>query len=152
MKLFIITILCILSLNAKDLKLKENNNTELMSVLGSFASSNIYLCYLNTDLISKQVINKKINSKSFSKLIMTLQQVTNQLDENLRNLHGLAESNKDASLIFTLISLTEKMKDDTENLSAYVKNQTAENLKKFQQSHKVVFSKINAIFNMKKAK
>lgn len=136
--------------SAQDVKLSENNNKKLMSVLGSFSSSNIYLSYLNIDMMSEQIINKQTTPDKTTKILLSINQVITQLDQNLRDLHKLAESNKDASLIYRLIYVTEKMKDDANNLLNYAKDKSEENLNSFKNSHNAVFANLQSLFTPKK--
>ncbi|MDC1067957.1 hypothetical protein OAQ99_02220 [Candidatus Kapabacteria bacterium] len=151
MKTIIFSLCLILSINlySQDNSINSNNNKKLMSVLGSFSSSNIYLSYLNVDMLAEQVLNKNIDTKKSTKILLSLKQVINQLDLNLRELHKLAESNEDAVVIYRLIYISEKMKEDTQNLELYIKDSTNQNLNKFKKSHNLIFNKLKSLSTLK---
>lgn len=147
MKIIIITLIFLSNLAlTQDVRINENNNKKLMGVLGSFASSNIYLSYLNVDMLAEQVLEKKIEKEKGAKILLSLNQIINQLEQNLRELHKIAESNKDASLMYRLIYIAERMKEDASNLQNYIKDQTAEKLERFKKSHNSIFANLQSLF------
>lgn len=131
----------------QNLEIGSKSETKLISTIGSLASSNIYLSYLSIDLISEQVIQKKITPSKSSKLILSLSQINEELENSLKQLYDVSDSDKDAKLISRLIMITNKMKLNSKNLEKYIKSQSSDNLKVFKESHKSVYNSLQLFFS-----
>ena len=110
MKYLLVIIFIIQVCNAQDLKMRENYNTELSSIVGNLTSSNIYLIYLSQDLIYKSSEIATIKESEIKVLATSLLSISSQIALNLKELYQIVESQQDADLILEVISVYEELK------------------------------------------
>jgi len=125
MKFIVIIALFLLFINKSDsqeLKLRENFNSEMSGMIGTLSYSNLYLVYLSQDLIYKSFENKVHKKDDLKVLITSLNEISIQIDDNLKSLYQIAESDKDAELILKTISVFNNLKDLNKALVFYIEN------------------------------
>ena len=120
MKYLLVIIFIIQVCNAQDLKMRENYNTELSSIVGNLTSSNIYLIYLSQDLIYKSSEIATIKESEIKVLATSLLSISSQIALNLKELYQIVESQQDADLILEVISVYEELKLSNDLLEKYL--------------------------------
>ena len=124
MKYLLVIIFIIQVCNAQDLKMRENYNTELSSIVGNLTSSNIYLIYLSQDLIYKSSEIATIKESEIKVLATSLLSISSQIALNLKELYQIVESQQDADLILEVISVYEELKLSNDLLEKYLKERS----------------------------
>lgn len=145
--LLIIIFTFSINLNSQDLQLRENYNSELTSIIGSLASSNLYLSFMSIDLLSKDIVKEEMTEKKKKRVLTSLNTINDQLENNLKQLYSIAESDKDAKLIFDLVKLVQQLKLDNENLIKFVGSQSKLDLDAFNKSHKMVWENLKKFYS-----
>jgi hypothetical protein len=135
------------NLFSQDIKLRENFNDELSGIIGSFTSSNLFLTFLSQDLIYKSNENVNLTDKQLKVILTTLNDLTSQIDLNLKNLYQIVESEKDAELVLNAISIFDELNLNNQYLIKYIENKNDENKEKFLIQHKKVWQKLENIKN-----
>ncbi len=149
MKKYVLIVMFFLSCNlfSQDIKLRENFNDELSGIIGSFTSSNLFLTFLSQDLIYKSNENVNLTDKQLKVILTTLNDLTSQIDLNLKNLYQIVESEKDAELVLNAISIFDELNLNNQYLIKYIENKNDENKEKFLIQHKKVWQKLENIKN-----
>ena len=142
MKYLLICIILTQTLFSQELKLRENYNSEMSSIVGSLTSSNIFLTYLSQDLIYNSFKNKNLKETEVKVLINTLTELSSQIDINLKELYQISESQKDADLILVVINVLNELKYNNDLLISYVQNPNDENHKNFLTQQKNIWNKL----------
>lgn len=145
MKYLLVIIFIIQVCNAQDLKMRENYNTELSSIVGNLTSSNIYLIYLSQDLIYKSSEIATIKESEIKVLATSLLSISSQIALNLKELYQIVESQQDADLILEVISVYEELKLSNDLLEKYLKEKNDNNKEKFLKQQKSVWDKLKKI-------
>ncbi len=145
MKYLLVIIFIIQVCNAQDLKMRENYNTELSSIVGNLTSSNIYLIYLSQDLIYKSSEITTIKESEIKVLATSLLSISSQIALNLKELYQIVESQQDADLILEVISVYEELKLSNDLLEKYLKEKNDNNKEKFLKQQKSVWDKLKKI-------
>ncbi len=147
MRKVIITLILIFSFNlvSQEVKLRENFNSELSGIVGSFTSSNLFLTFLSQDLIYKSIEKNKLDENQIKTLLTTLNDLTTQIDMNLKNLYQIVESDKDAELVLKAISIFKELNLNNQYLVKYIENKNDENKERFLLQHKKVWGKLGNI-------
>lgn len=145
MKYLLIIIILTSSLYSQDVKLRENYNTELSSIVGNLTSSNMFLIYLSQDLIYNSLNSKKISDKELKTILNSLEDISNQIDNNLKELYQLVESQKDAEFILKIVNVYEELKLSNKLLISYAEKKNDEYKEKYLNQRKIVWEKITEI-------
>lgn len=145
MKYLLIFIFILQVSSAQDLKLRENYNTELSSIVGNLTSSNIYLIYLSQDLIYKTSEIAKLKDTEIKALTTSLSSISSQIELNLKELYQIVESQQDADLILVVINIYEELKQTNELLEKFLINKNDDIKEKFLKQQKVVWDKLKKI-------
>lgn len=145
MKYLLIIIILTGSLYSQDVKLRENYNTELSSIVGNLTSSNMFLIYLSQDLIYNSLNSKKISEKELKTILNSLEDVSNQIDNNLKELYQLVESQKDAEFILKIVNVYEELKLSNKLLISFAEKKNDDYKEKYLNQRKIVWEKINEI-------
>lgn len=145
MKYLLIIIILTSSLYSQDVKFRENYNTELSSIVGNLTSSNMFLIYLSQDLIYNSLNSKKISDKELKTILNSLEDISNQIDNNLKELYQLVESQKDAEFILKIVNVYEELKLSNKLLISYAEKKNDEYKEKYLNQRKIVWEKINEI-------
>lgn len=111
-----------IQLDAQELKMRENFNSEMSGMIGTLSYSNLYLVYLSQDLIYKSFENKVHKKEELKILIFSLDEIGRQIDLNLKSLYQMSESDKDAELILKTINVFNNLKDLNKALIFYIEN------------------------------
>ena len=141
--LIIFILISSFGLNAQDLKLRENYNTELTYIIGSLVSSNIYLSYLSIDMISKEAVEGDLDKKKEERLIKSLNSINSHLETTLKQLYSITESDDDAKMIFKLVNIVQQLKLDNQNLIIFIEDKNQSNLDSFNDSHMKVWKNLS---------
>ena len=145
----IIILLNYISYADEKLSVRPNFNTEFSSQAGKLSANNIYLSYLSLDLIYERLLLKQLDKKNEKKLINSLYQINQGLEDNLKILYSLVESDKDAKFIYKLVSITKLLKENSANLIKYIEDKEEKSLKKFYESHLNIWIKLKELFAKK---
>lgn len=152
LKLFFIIILFNLNIWTVEadekLSIRPNFNTELSSQAGRLSASNIYLSYLSLDLIYERM-TIGIDKKHEKKLLASLLQINEGLQDNLKVLYSLVESDRDAKFIYELVSITKSLKENSNNLVQYIEKRDNNSLNIFYESHLDIWTKLKKLFSKK---
>jgi|GEM_PF-2652411 len=152
MKLLLVLIIFNFSMGIgfadEKMSLRPNFNTELSSQAGRLSASNIYLSYLSLDLIYERM-TIGIEKKHEKKLLASILQINEGLEDNLKVLYSLVESDKDAKFIYELVSITKSLKDNSNNLVKYIEKRDNNSLNIFYESHLDIWTKLKKLFSKK---
>lgn len=138
-------ITCNFAFSQTEVKLRENFNTELSGIVGIFAASNLYLTYLSQDLIYKSFEAGNFSEKEFKQFVESLHLISTQIDENLKKLYQIVESDKDAKLILEVINTYESLKTSNINLLLYLDKKTEKEKEIYLNHKKELWEKIRNI-------
>lgn len=102
---------------------------------------------MSIDLLSKDIVKEEMTEKKKKRVLTSLNTINDQLENNLKQLYSIAESDKDAKLIFDLVKLVQQLKLDNENLIKFVGSQSKLDLDAFNKSHKMVWENLKKFYS-----
>lgn len=145
MKLILLLILTYISLFSQEVKVRENYNNELSSMVGNLTSSNIFLIYLSQDLIYNSFEKKDLKDSELKQLVSNLDDISSQIDINLKELYQIVESQKDADLILKIVNVFDELKLSNNLLKIYLDKNNDENKEKYLNHRMIVWEKLKNI-------
>ena len=145
LNLFLFIFFLNFAFSQTEVKLRDNFNTELSGIVGTFAASNLYLTYLSQDLIYKSFEAGNFSKKEFKQFVESLNLISIQIDENLKKLYQIVESDKDAKLILEVINIYESLKTSNVNLLQYLDKKTEQEKEIYLNHKKQLWEKIRNI-------
>lgn len=130
---------------SQEVKVRENYNNELSSMVGNLTSSNIFLIYLSQDLIYNSFEKKDLKDAELKQLISNLDDISSQIDINLKELYQIVESQKDADLILKIVNVFDELKLSNNLLKIYLDKNNDENKEKYLNHRMIVWEKLKNI-------